>query len=307
MLSLLLLALYVPSRVLAQSTTSAITLTPTFQEVVLEASESAKESTITIKNATTQPQTFEVFAVSINQIDSNGAITFSDKPLTGSDDPFSAEVSVAEPEVTLEPGTQQAVAFTVNNTINLSPGGHYVSLIVRAKPPTSDQTNQSVLPAISSFLLIRKVGGERYNLSLQKMAFSSASPVWWQRPRSVTLAFNNQGNVHTIPRGQVLITDLFGRVVIEGTINEGSQFVLPSIPREIAVKLRTLRWSLPIMIFKTTVKGYSDPGQMPFEQTAYNGYVSRSALIGLLMVATIVVLALRKWRRRKRTIKQVDS
>lgn len=272
---------------------SAIVVTPTFQEVVLSASDSATQANITIVNQTAQAQQFELFAVGISQIDESGNVMLSNKPLSGQNDPYSADIELPEPVITIAPNEEKKVPFLVKNSLNLSPGGHYVSLIVRAV--SDDQqaaSKQSVLPAISSFVLIRKLGGEQYNLFLKSLEFPQKR-VWWKLPDRAILTFENQGNVHTTPRGQVTATDMFGRVVLEATINEGSQFVLPRSQRPIRVQMREIRRSVPLMLYTVSVSGVSEPGGVAFSQTRYVPYISvwllLTTVVALLSVVGVII------------------
>lgn len=303
------LALYQPFRVHAQSTEptaaqSAIIVSPTFQEVTLEATMSGRQATVIISNQTDQPQTFELFAVNITQFDSSGAIVLSDKPLTGANEPYSSDIELPEPTVVLAPRQQRAVPFTIKNSLTLSPGGHYISLIIRSKPQEqTDAVAQSVLPAISSFVLVRKLGGEQYNLSLSDLTFPGER-IWWKLPVVAAAQFENQGNIHTVPRGQLTITDIFGRTVVEGTINESSQFVFPRSVRSISVQLRQIRRSWPIMLYTISASGSSDPGGVAFSQTNFSFYISSVSIIVLIGTAVVIaaVLVIRKvLRRTKRT------
>ncbi len=242
-----------------------------------------------------------MFAVAIQQMDAQGGVLLSDKPLSGANNPFSADVVIQEPVVVLQPKEQKEVEFQVKNSLSLSPGGHYVSLIIRSTANATSDGKQQVLPAISSFLLIRKLGGEQYNLFLQNIRFPGRQ-VWLTLPSTATLTFENQGNIHTTPRGEMTMRDVFGRVVVEGTINEGSQMVLPRSQRDLIVQLRQIRPSLPVMLYTTTVIGSSDPGEVTFEQTAYSFFISRTAVFivfGVIVVFAVVGIFLKRRRKHK--------
>lgn len=305
LLGWIVLRLVLPSAIFAQTeqaTPSAIIVTPTFQEIVITASDSAKQGSVVVSNQTDQQQTFEIFAVAIDQVDSQGNITLSDKPLSGTNDPFLADVEILEPQVIIAPKQQQVIPFTVKNSVGLSPGGHYVSLLIRAKSELVEQSaTQSVLPAIASLLLIRKTGGEQYNLFLRALRFPHQG-LWWSLPEVATLTFENQGNIHTIPRGEVKITDLFGRVVSEGTINEGSQFVLPRTQRELRVPLRQIRSSVPLMIYRISAQGTTTLGNANYELTAFSGYLSL-VVIGVSLLFTLLSLSVYIWHKQKRRAK----
>lgn len=280
---------------------SAIIITPTFQEITLNTDDVSQTSQIEVFNQSSQLQTFEVFAVLVDQIDDQGNFTLSDKPLSNSDSTNTAFINFPNPELEILPNQVATVPFTIINSQNLSPGGNYAVVIIRAKPERNDpQSDQSVLPAVSSFVLIRKTGGELYNLSL--LEISTDHQLWWQLPKKLTLVFENQGNIHTTPRGQIKITDLFGKVVVEGTINESSQFVFPRTQKELSVQLRQIRPSWPIMIYNINVRGESYPGEIPFLQQSFSVFVSFIGLIISVLVGnflSLVVWFFRKTLRKK--------
>ncbi len=271
----------------ASASSSAIIISPTFQEVTVNADDTTQTAQIEISNQTNKKQLFEVFAVSVNQFDNQGNFTLADKPLSNSNSPDSAYITFPSPELEISPNQVATIPFTVLNTQNLSPGGNYSVVIVRAKPDQDDSLpNQSVLPAVSSFVLIRKIGGEQYNLSL--LEISNDHQVWWQLPKTLSLVFENQGNIHTTPRGQIKITDVFGKVVVEGTINEGSQFVFPRTQKELQVQLRQIRPSWPIMLYTITVRGESSPGAISYFQQSFSVFVSYVGIILSLLVGLIL-------------------
>jgi len=294
-----------PTTATAQSPSasdSAIIITPTFQEITLNPDDATQTTQIEVFNQSSEKQTFEVFAVSVDQIDDKGNFTLSDKPLSDSDSPDSAFITFSNPELEILPNQVTSIPFTIINSQNLSPGGNYAVVIVRAKPEQTDvQPNQSVLPAVSSFVLIRKMGGEQYNLSL--LEISTDHQLWWQLPKTLTMVFENQGNIHTIPRGQIKIADVFDNVVVEGTINESSQFVFPRTQKELSVQLRQIRPSWPIMLYTITVRGESSPGEIPFLQQSFSVFVSYVGLIIAVLVGglfSFFVWFLQKTLRKKR-------
>lgn len=286
---------------------ASLIVTPTFQEVVLDASASAVTSTLTVTNKTSQPLDFEVFPVAISQIDSRGGVMLADKPLTGTTHTLAGYIEVLEPTFQILPQESKDIAVRISNSLNLSPGGHYASLIVRTVSPAAEQpSNQSVLPALSSFMLVRKTGGEQYNLFLSKLLLNRRR-IWTSFPTLATLTFENQGNVHTIPRGQVSITDLFGRTVLEGTVNEGSLFVLPRSQREVMVRLRQIRPSWPLMVYRVTVAGASDPGAVPYQVSQFSVYGSWQAAASLVGAFGLIAVLIVVWKKRTRSRRHHDT
>ncbi len=281
------------------ATSSGMIIAPTFQEVTLNPDQISQTAQIEVFNQTSQQQTFEVYAIPVNQIDSQGNFTLSDKPLSNAEQSESAFITFPNSELQIPPNQVGTIPFSVTNSQSLSPGGNYVVVIVRAKPnPTATLSNQSVLPAVSSFVLIRKLGGEQYNLSLSEI--SADHQLWWQLPKSLQLIFENQGNIHTTPYGLIKITDLFGRVIVEGTINESSQFVFPRTKKEIAVHLRQIRPSWPFMLYKIEIDGQANPGAITYAQQSFSVFVSLATIVVIVGVAVILVVSYTKIAKFKK-------
>lgn len=286
-----------PQRARAQSSTSTVTLSPPFSQLTLTEGTSSIEQTLELQNTTDTSLEFSAAVFLFSQVDSQGTTILTDKP------PSSDTVSIAD-SITVSPSTfvvpagqTQTLNVTVTNQLNLAPGGHYAAIVIRSATQSTTGT-QSVVPALSSFLLVRKVGGEQYHLSLGKVSFLD-SMFRYGFPNTIPLVFENQGNIHVIPRGTITVTDIWGRTVKEGTINEGSVVVLPRAQREIAVFLRSIRPLLPSLAYTVSIQGRSEPGDVKFTQ---NGVVLILDIptILLLLCPLLGGVAVWTWTRSRR-------
>ena len=59
----------------------------------------------------------------------------------------------------------------------------------------------------------------------------------WRLPSSLSLSFSNEGNVHVVPRGAVLIKNSAHKTVAKGIINPESSLILPGHKRTYKVSL----------------------------------------------------------------------
>lgn len=172
--------------------------------------------------------------------------------------------------------------------------------MVRSEP-SNDTTSQQVLPALSSFLLIRKVGGEHFNLSLLPTAIAKKT-IFFQFPKALTFTFNNQGNTHLTPHGLIEFTDLLGRVTHKGVINENSIFVLPSTQREIPVELKSQLITFPVMIYSIKITGTTTPGDVAFTEQSSLIYVNPVlVIIPFLLIALTFFGKMKLLRKRQQT------
>lgn len=261
-----------------------VSVSPAFQEVVLEATTSAVPVSVHLSNTTTEPLTLSLQAVDIQQVDANGAIQFFDRPKDGNAFALAAYIELPETSVIVQPGEEKTLRVIIRNTQDLSPGGHYASLIARAVQASGKDAQVS--PALSSVFLVRKVGGERYHIRLSHVT-PQVGAVAFSLPDEVTLEFENDGNTHTIPHGLVTVVDIFGREVKRGVINEGSLIVLPTARREMTVSLHSVRWGLPVGIYHFTVEGGITRGEARF--TSQQSFLYFNPWFGIGVMSVLIL------------------
>ncbi|MFA6494678.1 MAG: hypothetical protein WCT49_06530, partial [Candidatus Paceibacterota bacterium] len=127
------------------------------------------------------------------------------------------------------------VPFTLHVPKNAEPGGHYGALQIGNQPNADLKGNiVKVSSAITSLFLVRVNGemvekGDIREFSLDKQIF--------QEPKvNFTLRFQNKGNVHLLPRGEIAIYNMWGKERGKILVNQDSDFgnVLPSTIRNFA-------------------------------------------------------------------------
>jgi hypothetical protein len=144
-------------------------------------------------------------------------------------------VSLAQSKLTIPARKVGKVDFTIKNEASLSPGGHYGAIIVRqVGEQLSSNERIALSPQAASLIFLRKVGGEKYGLSLPRIESNHSI---WRLPTKVKLPFKNDGNVHVVPRGVVRIKDSVGREIAKGIINPESALILPERGRSFSVSL----------------------------------------------------------------------
>jgi hypothetical protein len=148
--------------------------------------------------------------------------------------------------------------------------------------------------ALATLIYVQKTGGEKKSLVL-KGADSGVS--WWKFEKKINVRFENNGNVHLVPRGKIEIKDSGKRIVGKGVINEGSVIVLPDSFRKIEVLTEFFfKWHWPGKY--STEIGYRYDGKDDFEisegSTFYFGV--EGVIIGLFLGLIAVVFV---WKVRK--------
>lgn len=232
-----------------------IRVQPAYQEAVLEQQQAIHGLNLTYTNLTNEILNLELIPVDIKQVDPNGRVFLHEAGTYHPTYGLSAYITLDADIVTIAPQAEATVEILINNSVDLSPGGHYAAIVARQKLQNTTLVGQQyVLPAVSSLILVRKTGGEQFNLSLQSIDWPDRTFVF-DIPEKIEVVFNNQGNVHVIPRGLLTITDVFERTIYRGVLNESSYYIYPQSMRKIAVSISKLRWGWPIMFYELTAEG----------------------------------------------------
>jgi hypothetical protein len=247
---LLLLLLGVNAKPTLAQTKSGIEVNPAFIEVNLEKPNEQKTVPIWYINHTNKPITLEFTAEDYLHQSENNSIHFV-KPQS-SPLPYSLAqfLKISNKTIQLQPGQKEKVDISITNTKDISPGGHYAAVLAKI-PFSATQKNNPVSPAVSSLILLRKVGGEQFNLSLETISWPHQDLVL-SYDNNVGLLYKNKGNTHIFPYGKVEIKDSFGKLLYKGIINTSSTFIFPQTSKQIYVSMYQVTPSWPIS-FNTMV------------------------------------------------------
>lgn len=276
---------------------ASVTVEPAFSELIIKETDATASSSFRIKNNTDTPLEFTLHPFDIRQTDEKGNIAFYDKPV-GNQFTLATFIRVPSESLRIEPGKSTVVPIIVTNSQDMSPGGHYGAIIARFSPVKAD-SGQKIVPAISSILFVRKIGGEIFHLSLKKIEFGKRAVVF-SIPSTVKLLFENQGNTHIIPRGVIELQDVYGKTIYEGTVNDGSTPVLPQLTREIIVPLRQISFGFPIQLYTMSVRGHGSPSAVSFAQETSFVYISPTSIIGTIVISLVLWMSLKMMRRRNK-------
>lgn len=272
-----------------------LVVSPAYTEVVLEKPGEEKKLEITYTNNTNSPISLEMFAIDFKQQDQTGAIAFLGQQPGSFSYSLSSFLSFESNLLDLEIGEKKIFEIVVKNRDDLSPGGHYAAVVAKLIPPQEQQEETKVLPSVSSLILLRKVGGERFNLSIIDVSWPKNFFIF-QYPRSITLFFQNEGNVHLVPYGQVLVKDMVGRHLYEGTINTSSLFVFPEARRYIVNDLQKVKASFPLSLNSVEIKGKDSLNKTNFLRRDYVLYIH--PVLALALVLSVGFYITRKFRKK---------
>lgn len=274
-----------------------VDISPAFTEVTLTNKGEEKEIQLTLQNNTDQTITLELFPIDFKQQGEFGKIGF-----VGLNSQYSYSLasflSLPKNEVELDPFSKETVEVQITNREDLSPGGHYAAVVARLKVENEEVSDEQafIAPSVSSLILLKKTGGERYNLSYVRSSWPSQL-VLFQIPKRFDMLLQNEGNVHLIPYGRIEIRDMQGRLLADGNINPSSNVILPESRRWVDGVITHLQKPSSFSINTLTVQGYDSlkKAQFLYKET----FITVDPVPLVIIFAVIVGLSIPIWRGRR--------
>lgn len=262
-------------------TAAGITIAPAIQQLELRQDESDVKAKLKIKNTSTQEFQVKISFRELSNPDDLQQFSLSDNQ-TGNK--LADWVHFDQTELSVVPGSETEIAYSLENSSELSPGSHY-GLILAELNQGKDETSSSInlRQVMSSIVLIKKIGGEKYSLKFNKLITNF---FFWQLPEKVESELKNDGNVHLIPRGVVEMQDWTGRQVAKATLNNQSKYIYPDSVKTISAELKpTASVKLP-GLYKLIVKYRYD------EKTEFETWEKHFIYLNIwqcLLLLTIVI------------------
>lgn len=285
------LSYFIPQAWAASPAAGSLTVSPAYLEVTLSQPGEVQTIPITYTNHSKQAVTLVMSALDFNQSDANGTIGFLPSPGSYSYS-LASFLSLEASQITIEPNQTRTFTAVVTNRPDLTPGGHYAAIIGKIEAGRASELGANVAPSVSSLIFLRKTGGERYNLSLNRTDRKETVTIFY--PSTVNLQFQNEGNVHLVPYGTLTITDSLGRVIRQGILNTSSFLVMPESQRNITVLLHPVAWSYPVSFNTLTVRGNDSLHKTTFL------YRNTFLYIHPLVIIVPLLLAAGFWYLKKR-------
>lgn len=134
--------------------------------------------------------------------------------------------------VSLGPGEQKELNYTVTVPASTVPRGYYAVIFAETVPPAADTTGVARVKRVGSLVYLTVKGG-----SIEKGTLLGFSAAGWQnkRPVKAALRIQNDGNVHFEATGTVRLKDFLGRTVSQTEI---SGTILPATTRRFSPELK---------------------------------------------------------------------
>lgn len=140
------------------------------------------------------------------------------------------------PQVTLTPGEQKEVPYTINVPANAKPGGYFAAIFWGTQAPIVEGGGEVAIGGKLGVLVLFRVAGEiaegggllEFGIADQKKTHSSL-------PITFVYRFSNDGGDRVKPTGEVKITNIFGGTTAVLDANRRDGNVLPGSIRKFEI------------------------------------------------------------------------
>lgn len=209
-----------------------LSVTPTLIELSAEPDRSW-ESSIKVINNNSFELTVYATVVNFAPDGENGQGMFIPRPTEGDGTTIAEWLTVSEEPIVIPRESSVAVPVKLVVPKDASPGGHYAAIQIGTKPPAQSEGQSVRTSQVVTSLFFARVAGDVYEDGTIR-SFRSERFIVGKPESSFELRFENKGNVHLKPQGEIVIKNMWG--VVRGTIpiNQQTHFgnVLPKSIRQ---------------------------------------------------------------------------
>ena len=287
----------------AQEGSLSITVTPSLFQLSIGPGESWSSS-VKIVNNNQYDATYYAQVLDFEAAGEDGAAKYipiisrvSSKPIPYS---LASWMSVPQVPMTIKAGHSQEVPFTLHIPENAEPGGHYAAILVGSKPQGSlTSTGAKISSYVSSLLFVRIKGDIIESGRIRE--FSTRQSIYQEPSADFSLRFENTGNTHVRPEGDITIYNMWGKERGKILINEDSNFgnVLPKSLRRFKFSWQGESSAFDIGPYSAVVTiAYGEDGRKNVTAKTYFWVIPTGPLVATLGTLAFIVLLMAWFIRR---------
>ncbi len=195
--------------------------------------------------------------------------------------------------------SQERVNVTVTIVVpkDAGPGGHYGVVRFTGTPPELEGSGVSLSASVGTLILVRVSGDIKQSAKVVELSTGrngKRGSFFEYGPIDITARVQNTGNIHLQPKGTLQVTNMFGKNVFVGQLNQDSRNVLPGSIRKFQSKL-----DKKLMFGRYTIRAdfvYGTDNQMATAQTTF--WVIPYKLIAIIvLVIALIVFAFKQYNK----------
>jgi len=204
-------------------------------------------------------------------------------------------------------GEKITIPVQVSIPLDAEPRGYYGALIVSNEPEVIGEGQSKdtegkarLVSRIGSLFLLRINGEGKESGALSDFKIIGPSKAFYQsRPTGFEIAFKNDGNVHLVPYGKIIVKNILGKSV--GEIPVDAYFSLPD-----SIRYREVLWSEGTGLGRYTANLSLFPGYGNTNQEAKIAFwiipwkILLATFIGLIVLISFVYYILTRFELKKK-------
>jgi len=271
-------------------------ISPPFIDMVMGATDAQKDFVLELGNNSPATIMVNLSVVDFGTLDESGGVAFLSSKENGDRKyALASWMSLEKDWVIIAPNKKEKIKITVLNKESLTSGGHYGAVLATVKSEAKLGKDMVGLnQSLASLIYIQKTGGEIKNLILKNVELKSS---WRQFVDKANIRFENNGNIHLVPRGKVEVKSSWGKLVAKGIINEASAKILPESFRVFSLPIKTLNmWIWPGKYTAEISYRYDGKDNFVVFQKQIT-YVGREGVI-MITIVLLSIVFLWLWKRR---------
>ncbi len=218
----------------AQGSSLTLTVTPPLYQVTQVAG-SDWHSQLRVVNSNNYDIFVTIKTQDFHPDGETGNAVFDEIPKGDPNDPhrISGWIDVPSGILTIKRGSTVEIPFSVHVPEKADPGGHYGALLVSTNPGEIEGGSGAGISSGITSLIFLRVPGDVIEKGSIRDFYTEDNVIETPRAHFI-MRFENQGNVHIVPQGEIVITNMWGKVRGKVSINESSTFgnVLPASTRK---------------------------------------------------------------------------
>lgn len=243
---------------------------------------------VQVTNVTASDLTFDSEVNDFSAKDETGTPSVNladDKPSTAS---IQKWVTVAK-SFTLKARETKKIPVILDIPTDAEPGGHYGVVRFSGRAPELEGSGVGLAASAGTLMLVRVAGAVDENLNLltfETTQNGKASGFFEYGPVTFATRFENNGNVHVKPIGQIEIRNMFGNKVQTLQVNPDKGNVLPLSIRRFEASLDQ-RWMIGRYTADITI-AYGTTGQAIVKTITFWVIPYKQLIIIILALATLI-------------------
>lgn len=221
-------------------------------------------------------------------------------------------IDISHEPITIPPEQSHAIPFTVNVPEGAAPGGHFAAILIGTQPPdTSGGYQMKTSQIVTSLFFVRVAGDVVEDGNVRE--FRTTERFVDAPEAQFEVRFENKGNVHLQPQGEIVITNMWGKERGVIPINHQTHFgnVLPESIRKFEFSWKGEATLSDIGRYKAVLAlAYGDDARKFATSTTYFYVIPFKAMLIVLgsfgAIVFLLATAIKAYVRRMLALAGVD-